>query len=213
MQVGGAFGSGPLNSIYLLDISKGGNQKENDLQQVNDGQSSVTTTDFVGSSDGTKLYFSTAVIAFGEGVGIQNGPGSINIQSIPSGSTFPLYRSPTLAIVAIQVIDQSSILMLVQNFDSRGGSNSSNNGIWRINTDGTNLTHLSSISTSASALFDGSIYDMQLHVSPQGAYALDIGSNQTQTLNYGLTVGGGLNAFASTSVGSLQIAGWTTAFS
>lgn len=192
MQAGGAFGSGPLNSIYLLDITKGGNQKENDLQQVNNGQSSATTTDFVGSSDGTKLFFSTAVIAFGEGVGIQNGPGSINIQSIPLGSTSPLYRSQTLAIVAIQVIDQCSILMLVQNYDSRGGSNSNNNGIWRINTDGTNLTHLSNISTSASALFDGLIYDTQLHVSPQGAYALDMGSNQTQTLSYGSTVGGGL---------------------
>ncbi len=213
MQASGAFGNGPLNSIYLLDITNGGNQKENDLQQLNNGQSGTTTTDFVGSSDGTKLFFSTAVIAFGEGVGIQDGPGSINIQSIPSSSTSPLFRSPTLAIVAIQVIDQHSILMLVQNYDSRGGSYSNNNGIWRINTDGTNLTHLSSISTSASALFDGLIYDTQLHVSPQGAYALDMSSNQTQTLSYGSTVGGGLNAFASTSVGSLQIAGWTNAFS
>src|SRR5581483_8557550 len=106
-------------------------------------------------------------------------------RSIPAGSTSSVYRSPALAIVAIQAIDQHSVLMLVQNYDSRGGSNTSNNGIWRINTNGTGLTRLSGISSSADALFDGTLYDTQIHVSSQGTYALVLGSNQTQTLLYG----------------------------
>lgn len=97
------------------------------------------------SIDGTQLFTSQApqyycpTIEGWNPSGPRSGPSSIQVQSATSGLAKTIYRTPTDAITALRVAMGTSLLLLISNTD-----NTSHNGFWKINTDGTGLTKLSS---------------------------------------------------------------------
>ncbi len=131
------------------------------------------------------------------------------------GSPQTVFTSSSLGIKAVRVISNTSLLLLVK---SRGPHvDTSQNGLWRVNTDGTGLASLSRDSAEldsslnpnsqypwSSVSRDGSLYSLQSELfTPPGtlSYALLVGSLH----------GGSPMAFASISDGTrLELVGWTT---
>src|SRR5205823_11972513 len=75
----------PPNIIYLLDTSKGSNQKLSDLLVVFNG----SFNDFDSSYDGTKIFINSCAC----GQGGFSGPGAITVRPATGGSAQTLYSS------------------------------------------------------------------------------------------------------------------------
>jgi eukaryotic-like serine/threonine-protein kinase len=75
---------------------------------------------------------------------VAQGPGSISVGPLTGGNLETIYTNPNLAIVAIQTITPTRLLFYVYNFSSQQGQSvdTSQNGLWTINIDGSGLTHL-----------------------------------------------------------------------
>jgi hypothetical protein len=107
------------------------------------------------------------------------------------------------------------LLFTIQNDTPGGGGNQSHNGLWKIHTDGTGLTRLT---TDTAGKFSSLTAFSQFpwsNVSRDGnRYALGIISsnppNITYTLEYGSLNGGTPVVFASITNVQLAIVGWTT---
>lgn len=167
--------------------------------------------DFDCSADGRTLF--TAQYQFA--MPAANGPSSIEAWPTTGGPASVVYRTPTDAITAVRVASQNSLLFLVHT-TGIGIIDTSHNGLWRINTDGTGLRRLTSEARDELTLFpsftqytwssisrDGSLYAVKVVLAtiPNTANSLLIGSMN----------GGALARLASTNnVKSLEIAGWTT---
>jgi eukaryotic-like serine/threonine-protein kinase len=197
----------PPNIIYLLDIRKGPNQTLSDLATVFNG----SFVDFDSSYDAQHLY--TAACSCGQGG--SSGPGSIAVQSATGSQTRLLYSSATDAITRVRAVLPTTLLFTIENFAVGGGGNQSHNGLWKIHTDGTGLTRLT---TDPAGQFTGLTNFSQFpwsNVSRNGSqYALGIisgnSSNITYTLEYGSLNGGTPSVFASITNVQLSIVGWTT---
>lgn len=123
-----------------------------------------------------------------------------------------MFTSPTLAVTQVRSISLSRLLLNVGNHDP--SQNTTMNGLWKVNTDGSGLTHLvqssglqgnfSEFSQSAWANVsrDGSLYAFQLgRLNKPPSYSLLFGS----------LAGGPPTTFAaSADGGQLLVIGWTT---
>lgn len=123
----------PPNGVYLLDFS----QQSNNFQEVANIPSE-TLWSMDKSADGTKLFISHCG---GCGQEIFTGPSTITVQSMPGG-TPTLLHSSQRAITEIAVVSDSSLLFQVSNTSPDNSVDTSQNGLWKINTDGTGLTRL-----------------------------------------------------------------------
>lgn len=194
-----------LQDLYLLDTQKGMEQHDNDLQHV----VSVThyCTSFDTSYDVKSLYVSTCSGDGSVGNGF-TGPSSITIQDARGGTTRTVFSSATLAITTVRAISQTSLLLMIENTTG----DTSKNGLWKINTDGTGLIRLSTDGANAQSLCPYTQYAWS-NVSPDGNfYALQ--SYQQDTHDYGMYYGslngGTTNQFADINDGTqLFLAGWT----
>jgi eukaryotic-like serine/threonine-protein kinase len=195
------------NIIYLLDITKGPNQHLSDLKTVFHGP----FVDFDSSYDAKSLY--TADCSCGQGG--SSGPGSIAVQPATGGQTRTLYSSTAYAVNRVRAVLPTTLLFTIGNFTVGGGGDQSHNGLWKIHTDGTGLTRLTTDSAGqVSGLTDFSQFPWS-NVSRDGSqYALGIisgnSSNTTYTLEYGSLNGGTASVFASITNVQLSIVGWTT---
>ncbi len=192
----------PPNIIYLLDTNNPGK-----LQTVFNGSFS----DFDSSYNGKSLFTSSCSC----GLGGNMGPGSIAVQPATGGSQQTLYSSSTDAITTVRAALPTTLLFLVENFIPGGGS-TPDNGLWKINTDGSGVSRLTTDqSGQASGLNPYSQFPWS-NVSRDGSmYGLDIIGTQggfTQTLEYGPISGGTATPFATFNgtQTTLTIAGWTT---
>jgi eukaryotic-like serine/threonine-protein kinase len=145
------------------------------------------------------------------------GPSTIDImkQDPDTGNwskASPIFTSSTLAIVQVRAITSSSLLFVVQNDDQY----SNQNGIWKINTDGSGLQRLFTAKSDATWL---SGFSPWFNAARDGSmYAFKTGS--TQALGYdqlfiGSLSGGSPTSIVADGVGNinnaqLEIAGWTT---
>lgn len=203
---------GPLpQSLYVLDTAKGVHQQLSDLIKVFD--SSGPCLSFDSSVDQAQLFVSTCHLEFGDGPSphIQQGPSAIISEPALGGSQTAVYTNPTFAIAMVRVISRTAMLLLIQN----EGADTSHNGIWRMNLDGTGLTRLTTESASQMSSFNFMSQSPWSDVSRDGhLYALNFSSNQgtTQSLLIGSLTGAGASPFATVSitVGSVEIVGWTT---
>ena len=194
-----------LQNLYLLDTQKGMNQHDSDLKQVVNVTQYCTSFDT--SYDVKSLYLATC---HGDGsVGNSfNGPSNLTIEDAQGGASRSVLTSTTMAITMVRAISPTTLLLMVENT----AGDTSKNGLWKINTDGTGLTRLSTDTTNAQSLCPYSQYTWS-NVSPdQSYYALQSYDQNTHTygMYYGSLSGGDPNQFAGISDGTqLFLAGWT----
>ncbi|GAC1401987.1 MAG: hypothetical protein NVSMB49_17410 [Ktedonobacteraceae bacterium] len=194
-----------LQNIYLLDTQKGTNQHDSTLQLINTGTQYCTSFDT--SYDVKSLYLSSCSGNGSVGNGF-NGPSSISVQDARGGATKTVFTSPTMAIRTVRAISQTTLLLLVENT----AGDTSQNGLWKMNTDGTGLKRLSTDTTNSQSLCSFSQYAWSNVSVDQSFYALQSYQQDTHTygMYYGSLSGGDPNQFAGISDGTqLFLAGWT----
>ncbi|GAC1432975.1 MAG: hypothetical protein PVS3B3_30330 [Ktedonobacteraceae bacterium] len=194
-----------LQNLYLLDTQKGIAQRDSDLQQV--VTSTQYCTNFDTGYDVKSLYLSTCSGDGSVGHGF-NGPSSITVQDARGGASRTVFTSATLAITTVRAISQTTLLLMVENT----AGDTSKNGLWKINTDGTGLTRLSTDTANTQSLCPFSQYAWSNISLDQNFYALQSYQQDTHTygMAYGSLNGGDPTQFAGISDGTqLFLTGWT----
>lgn len=190
-------------TIYLLDTGLGPNQHLSDLKMILRGN----CLDFNGSHDSTALYVAqfTCGATSSSGSIPQQGPSSISVQPATGGPTRTIFTNPTLAVTRIRAISNMTLLLLIANYSQNNTIDTSHNGLWKINIDGTGLARLTS---------DGSSFSTtDIFVSRHGSmYALG-GFSFTPTyrnlLRYG-SLNGGPSSTVVLDLTDALVIGWAT---
>jgi len=220
----------PTN-IYMLDFSEGVNQPWQNLQPIvsvtNDPGSTIQGDGpwfFDKTPDGTKMIIGQCFACTTGGfVGSASNPATISVQPITSSGTVgqqqTLFSSPSDQLEGIEVISDSALVFSIDNTAYRSTTpDTTRNGLWKVNLDGSGLTHLTTAGVSI-----GYGYASQLNeqstlfvVSRDGSmYATSNGdSSGTQSLFFGSLNGGVPITFLSQQItgqiGGISIVGWTT---
>jgi hypothetical protein len=163
--------------------------------------------DFAPSVDQTQLFFSQCSLnryfpMANEAI-VAQGPSTVSVEPLTGGSSRTIYSNPQLAIVAIQPISQNKLLFYAYNYSNQQGQNvdTSQNGLWTINIDGSGLKHLTTVTVEEASYFFFSVPRLNwLVISRDGRmYAsstLD-SSSRTQSLFFGSLNGGTAKTFLS----------------
>ena len=192
-------------NLYLLDTQKGANQHDGNLQQVVVGTHACTNFDT--SYDSKYLYLSTCS-SNGNATTSFNGPSTITIQDAKGGNAKTIFTSQTLAVTMVRAISPTILLLMVENT----AGDTSQNGLWKINTDGTGLTRLTTDTLHAQSLCQFSQYAWSNVSFDQTFYALQSydANSQAYGMFYGSLNGGDPTQFAGISDGTqLFLSGWT----
>ncbi len=191
-------------NVYLLDLQKGANQPESNLQQV------LTSThpcmSFDTSFDVKQLYESTCSGNSTDGF---NGPSSVTIQDAHGGTPKEIFASQSIAIRMVRAISSTQLLLLVENT----AGNTTQNGLWRVNIDGTNLVRFSTDTDNAQSLCTFSQYTWSNTSFDNSLYALQSDQQDIHSygMYYGALAGGTPTQFADIRDGTqLFLVGWTT---
>ena len=223
LYVNGPEVDAPPQALYLLDITKGAHQNPSNLQKVFDATSVTGSTNYCWNADsnfnGTNLFTSqctTAPNPNGPGIGSQSGPGTINVQPATGGPQQKIFTDQNMAITAVRSISQNTLLLLINNNGTGTNVDTSQNGLWKVNTNGSVLTRLTNsgagVSGGPSHLCQFTQYPWS-NVSRDGsmfAIQQNTANGQTQSLLFGSLSGGSSTTFASISGGTqLSIVGWT----
>jgi hypothetical protein len=219
-------------NLLLLDTSQTGGNLKSIFQPTVPADTTDSTGqpcyDFITSTDQTQLFFSqcslTRYYPMSSDAVVAQGPGSINVEPLTGGSSQTIYSNPKLAITAIQTISQTQLLFYVCNFSSQQGQSvdTSQNGLWTINTDGSGLRHLTTATVEEPYyFFFGVPQPTWLVISRDGSMYASSRSD-TSSVNQSLFVGslnGGNPAtflsrqFTYTSSGlldgNINVVGWT----
>jgi len=168
--------------------------------------------DFDRSFDSTQLFTSECQFAMPQ----KGGPSSILVQPAKGGPAKAIYRTPSYAITALRVASSTTLLLVIDN-TGIGSIDTSHNGLWKVNTDGTGLIRLTSNAADETTMFT---YTRSLRstISSDGRnYAVQVTntSSRISSLLIGSMNGGKPVAFTSLPVNTgtidtLDIVGWTT---
>src|SRR5712691_7162858 len=190
----------PPNIIYLLNTSNGSG-----LMTVFNG----SFEDFDSSFDATKLYINTCVCNQGG----FSGPSAITVQPATGGQQKTVYSSSEYAITSVRAVLPTTLLFTIWNFTIGDGGDMTHNGLWKIKTDGTGVTRLTTNKAGQGSFFNSYSQFPWSNVSRNGSrYAVATQGIQTQALLIGPLSSGTPTTFASFngSGTSLSIVGWTT---
>lgn len=202
----------PADTLSILDITRGSDQDSSNLEQVFHSQAGFCW-DNNSSYDGTSLF--TSQCSGGDPrAGSTQGPSTITVEPATGGSLHTIYKSSTLAITSMRSITNNTLFYRVGNTSG----DSSKNGLWKINTDGTGNTFLTSISAggpnSSLGLNQFTQYPWSNFSRDNSMYALERvtaqNGNVTDTLLFGSLNGGSPTTFASIAGTVLALVGWTT---
>jgi len=140
LYVVSGFGPGEeSHKLSLLDITTG------TLKQILDLSASDQCIEATYNLDGTQLFTSlTSQCQTSEYITASNGPSSIEVRSATGGPAKTIFSTPTYGIIALRVATDTSLLLIINNANTE----TSHNGLWKVNSDGTGLTML----TSAAAI-------------------------------------------------------------
>ncbi len=191
--------------VYLLDINKKARQHLSDLLIV----IQQDYGDFDSSDDGTSLFITNGNCR----QGTCDGPSHIVTQAISGGKQHTLYSSPVYDVVEVRVIDHNSLIFIVGN--TLGATDTSHNGLWKMQVDGSGLTRLIATSSQQYSYLNYSSQEPWSNISRDASmYVLQVngfqGIVQTDSLVVGSLHGGTPRAFTSISDGSqLAMVGWT----
>ena len=201
------------NKLSLLDITT------RTVKQILDLSAPDQCIDATHSIDGTQLFTSITSQCQVEGyTPTSNGPSSIQVQSATGGPAKTIFSMPTDAIIALRVATSTGLLLIMHN----ASKEASHNGIWKVNTDGTGLTMLSSEAAiikdpaneeiDFAGQFGWNMDQPWANASRDGAYySVQVNNhegNGSSRLLIGLINGGAPVTFASGPVEALV--GWTT---
>ena len=119
-----------------------------------------------------------------------------------------IYQSQALAITNVRVVTNRVLALVVQNDDDQ-----SQNGIWKMNIDGTGLTRLSTYATTT--LNTAGQYTWSNFSRDSSFYAAATTIGETQSLVYGSLQGGiptTIESYHANTVPDVHwsIAGWTS---
>ncbi len=199
----------PPDMIYILDTRKGPNQHISDLTTV----VQKTFGDFDSSFDGTHLYVDYGLC----GQGGCFPPGKITVQPATGGAEATVLNSPQYDTVAVRAVTANTLLVLIRNDQvAVPNADTSHNGLWKMNADGSRLTRLTSDAAHTLSALNGNSQYPWSNVSRDGSmYALEPINYQANvssfTLVFGSLNGGMPTTFASIADGTqLNITGWTT---
>lgn len=199
----------PPSIAYILDTSKGPNQRLSDLLTV----FSHTFNDFDSSYDTTKLFVDSC--SCGQGGDI--GPSTITVQPATGGQEHTIYSTSKYAATSIRSVTSNTLLFTINTFSPVGGADASHNGLWKMKNDGSGLTRLTTASGNQFTDFnfysqfpwsnvsrDNRLYAAVLSGSVNGVFQ--------QALVIGSLNGGPTTTFASFSGNGTSLApiGWTT---
>ncbi len=197
----------PQRLVYILDTTKGANQHSQDVQQVIN--TSQYCWDFTNSIDGSKLFTAQCAVPHPTDVRTsqQQGPSRISVQSATGGKEQTIYSSSTFAVTTVRAVTSTTLLLLIQ--DAGTGADISHNGLWKMNTDGSGLTRLTTESNADQTSYLGTIVPWS-NVSRDGSmYALEVvtfqGKTGSSVLLFGSMNGGMPTKFA----GGGAVVGWT----
>ena len=195
----------PPNIIYLLDTTKGANQQLSNLPVVFNGN----FADFDSSYDGSKLFINTCVC----GQGGDTGPSTITVRPALGGQAQALYSTPAYAVTSVRAVTPTTLLFIIDSFSIAGQVDQSHNGLWKMQTNGTGLTRLTTDVPGISSGFNSATQFPWSNVSRDNSmYALQANGSHKETLEIGSLTGGTPTTIASISGkgASLNIVGWTT---
>jgi eukaryotic-like serine/threonine-protein kinase len=182
------------SDLRLLDTSKGANQQLSDLTVVMDGDSPWS---FDCSLDGK-----TAYVTFSQepprGYKLTS---SIYVESALSGNfpDTPIFTSDTIYITAVRVINATTLMILAEDPNN---PQSSTNGLYTIQTNGSGLKQLVSSTAPSIWAFNAFSQYTWSNFSRNGAYYVD-------GLSYGSFNGGPLTTYGSPLLDDALV-GWTT---
>ena len=190
--------------VFILNIAKGTNQQNNTIK-IADIQGYNWEMNL--STDGRKLILSQCADTPDQTD--PNAPSIISSQNAAGGVLNPVYISHVFAVTQVRVINSNTLLMVLGG--KFGGD--PQDGLWKINIDGTGLVHL----TQNGRLLSDT-HTPWANVSRNGKLYAAIGYDYTgngDTLPYkvlyGSLTGGATTQVALTNSGeSAAIAGWTT---
>lgn len=215
----------PVRSLYILDTKKGANQPVSNLLRVLSPAQPQYCWSFDSDYNTTKLVTSQCSVSFPPSSntdrGIQQGPSSISTRAITGGSTQNIYSSQNLGVAEVRLLGYSSTSLLLtienHNYGSAIHVDSSQNGLWKMNTDGTGLTRLTTVDGDQESNLNRFSQYPWSNLSLDGTlYAVQVTAIQsktpTTTLFFGPVSGGNPTsfAFANTNAGTVEVAGWTT---
>lgn len=185
---------GTNSSLYLLDTSKGSNQHFSDLKMIIGPHDSIVNY----TNDGNTLYMSAYVP---QGQGNAYPVCTIYTSSIADGKGANPISCNGLPVSGLRMGKSGSANLLLSVYEQSGPA-AQNNGLWKINTDGTGLTRINKVTRPA---FWGPF-------NPFTSYAWSNisrdGSFYVYGLFYGSLNGGSVHRY-STNDNALPI-GWTT---
>ena len=217
---------GPLDRLGILDISRGPNQQMSDLTAVFQDKPTAPFNypcwDADSSYDGSALFtaqcsgLSAPNCSGSCALGTREGPSVINTEHATGGPQHTILTNSSLGIATVRAISGSTLLLQIENFSQNHYVDSSQNGLWKLNTDGTGLTRLTtevkgnvtflcqfSQNPWSNVSRDGSLYAFETNNTGTYPYAY--------TLSFGQLSGSSPQSFASISDGTqLAIIGWTT---
>ena len=159
-----ATGPAGTDTFYLLDTSKDVNQPVSSLQRIS-GQA-------IGRSyDGTQLFTSRYMLLQNDSCVAATGPSSLSVQHATGGAQKIIYRNPDLAVIAIQAISKTSLLIALQNgtCDPNANVDFSQNGLWTIKTDGSDLRRLTPGSAGEGGSLNQLSQDLWSDISRDGS--------------------------------------------
>jgi serine/threonine protein kinase len=187
--------------LYILDTGKGANQQSGSLQKI--ATISPACGSFDTSYNSTKLLISSCSGSASGAIG----PSKITAQPATGGTTTTIVTIPQ-AVTALRSVTPTTLLLLIEN----ASGDTSQNGLWKMNADGTGQKRLTTDSNNTQSLCQFTQYSWS-NVSPDSTmYALQSYDPKTQTyrIYYGLLNGGPVNEIiASTPATPLLLVGWT----
>lgn len=202
----------PPQNVYILDTKKGANQHPSDLQQVVSINSGTLCWNFDSSFDGAKVFYNQC--APGQALGSS----TVNAQPVSGVAPTRVFTSATISITSVRVIDAHNTLLATASNTGMGlVGDTSNDGLYKIATDGSNTaTRLVTSPNGSTAVLNSYSQYYWSNVSRDGRqYVVTMitpGQNSlTYTLLYGSLNGGSPNQFASIGgTTQLYIVGWAT---
>lgn len=195
----------PPNLIYILNINNGPLQKVSNLPALVNN----TFGDFDSSYNGQQLYVDYGYC----GQGGCAPPSSITVEPASGGAQTTIFNNTQYDVVTVRAVSAGTLLMVIRNDQAFGSTDSSHNGLWKMNPNGSGLTRLTSDAAhTGSSLNSASQFPWSNLSRDNRLYALQTFNDaHVFTLEYGSLSGGAPVVFASLGDGTdMEIVGWTS---
>ncbi len=209
-------------TIYMLTVLPGKTQQASSLVKIynfynnpigNSSNSQQGCWSYSLSPDGRELFVSSCVLNYyppitgNNIISVEQGPGAIGVEPSTGGMLHSVYINPSYAISEVVAVSQTELIFYISNSSNDPARNldTSQNGWWKIQTDGSGLTRL----TTDIVQNFGDATEVSQNGQFFAFYSIDV-NNSTSTLAFSSLSGGSVRTFLTTSGNENSgIAGWT----